>query len=106
MGGIFSKKQQEDVGDVEYDNGLTPDQEEQLKKDFEEIDKLIYSKCKQHQPKLCALKSAPKLEGNRLITDLITKDDINHEYLREIFKGEDSELAVALIHELRIDSIW
>ena len=51
------------------------------------------------------MKSAPKLEGNKYITDLITKDDINHEYLKKIFQGE-SEEAVALIHELRIDSIW
>ena len=37
---------------------------------------------------------------------MITSDDINHEFLKAIFIGEDSEEAVALINEKRIDSKW
>jgi len=66
----------------------------------------MMEKCNQHQPKLCALKASPNPEANKLITDLITSDDINQEFLREIFIGQDPENAVALINEKRCDSKW
>lgn len=37
---------------------------------------------------------------------MITSDDINHEFLKEIFIGADSERALALINEKRCDSKW
>lgn len=63
-------------------------------------------KCNQKYPKLCGLKASPNPDANKLITDLITSDDINHEFLREIFIGEDSERAVTLINEKRCESGW
>ena len=55
---------------------------------------------------MCGLQASPNIEANKLITDLITSDDINHEFLREIFIGDDSEKAVELINEKRCDSGW
>jgi hypothetical protein len=46
MGGIFSKKKEDDLLDENYDNCLSPEQEKQLQEDLEEIDRRMYKKCK------------------------------------------------------------
>ena len=46
---------------------------------------------------------SPNIEkANKLISDLIKSDDVNLDFLKEIFKGEDDDMAINYINQERI----